>query len=367
MRYLQHLPVKRLDWYIIRKFLGTFVFTMIMLLGIAIVIDITEKVENFIDSKLSVKEIVLQWYVHFIPWIGLMLSPMFVFLAVIFFTTRLANNSEITVILNSGVSFYRMLVPYMLCAVFLTGIFYWCNHYLVPRSNTHRVLFEQKYVFKNTGNWLNNRHVKVSKDTLGYMQTYDAENRSGFQFCVEVIRDRKMLYRLQADRAQWDTASGMWRLQNWMERTYIDALNDRVSKGSDTLVAINVEPEDFNLKLDIKETMNRRELDRFIESEARKGKEGLQYFYVEKYRRTASAFSTIILTLIGVALTSRKIRGGLGIYIVSGLTLSGAYVIMQQFSTVFSTKGNLDPLLGTWIPNIFFAIISLVLLWRAPK
>jgi lipopolysaccharide export system permease protein len=359
--------VKTLDWYIIRKFLGTFVFTMLLLMSIAIVIDFTEKVDNFMESKLTAWEIITQWYLHFIPWIGLMLSPLFVFIAVIFFTTRLANNSEITVILNSGVSFYRMLVPYMLCALFLTGVFYWCNHYWVPRSNANRVLFEQQYVSKTQTIWLNNRHVQVTKDTLGYMQTYDSQNRSGFQFCVEVIRDRKLLYKLNADRAQWDTTSGKWRIYQWVERTYVDDNRDIIRKGTDTLMALNVAPEDFNLKLSNKETMPKPELDKFIASESRKGTEGLAFFYVEKYRRSASAFSTIILTLMGVSLTSRKIRGGLGIYIVSGLVLSGAYVIMQQFSTVFSTKGNLDPLLGTWIPNIFFAAISIILLWRAPK
>jgi lipopolysaccharide export system permease protein len=152
-----------------------------------------------------------------------------------------------------------------------------------------------------------------------------------------------------------------------VERKYVNDNLDKVREGSDTLIALAVYPADFKLKLTNKETMPKPELDKFISTESKKGTEGLEYFYVEKYRRTASAFSTIILTLLAVSLTSRKIRGGLGIYIVSGLLLSGIYVIMQQFSTVFSTKGNLDPMLGTWIPNIFFAIISVILLLRAPK
>jgi len=359
--------LKKLDWYIIRKFLGTFVFTLALLMSIAIVIDITEKVDNFIEHKLSIGTIISQWYIHFIPWIGLMLSPLFVFIAVIFFTARLSNNSEITVILSSGISFYRLLVPYMVAAGILTVLFFWCNHYIVPKSNANRVLFEQKYILKNNDTWLNNRHVQVTKDTFGYMQTYDAINKSGFQFCVEVIRNKKILYKLNADRASWDSTANAWRVYKWVERNYINDYNDVLREGGDTLFKLNVYPEDFKLKLNNKETMPRKELDEFIARESKKGTEGLEYFYVEKYRRTASAFSTIILTLIAVSLTSRKIRGGLGIYIVAGLLMSGIYVILQQFSTVFSTKGDLDPFVGTWIPNLLFLFIAVILIIRAPK
>jgi lipopolysaccharide export system permease protein len=358
--------LKIIDRYIIGKFIGTFFYLIFLFLAIAVVIDITEKIDDFVSSGLSAFEIVKQYYIHFLPWIGLMLSPIFVFISVIFFNSRLAGNSEIISMLSNGISFYRLLVPYMISALILTGVFYYFNHYALPESNKKRVDFEREYI--NVPREKRDRyfHLQVNPDTLVFFRNYSESDQSGYSFTLEVVKEKKLLYKLSADKVKWNSDSSKWFIQNLKERTLKED-GDEIVEIYETYRDMGFVPDDIDLKIDYKEAMTTKELNEYIEKQRMSGSIGLEFYLVEKYKRTAVPFSTIILTLIAVAMTSKKSRGGMGLNIVLGLSISGLFIITQQFSTVFSTKGNFDPKLGSWLPDIIFGIVSILLLFRAPK
>ena len=359
--------MKILDRYIIKKFLVTFFFAIFLLSAIAIVIDITEKIDEFIDNKAPLHAVIFDYYINFIPWIGLMLAPIFVFISVVYFTSRLTENTEIICMLNGGVSFYRLLYPYMFTAVLLTGIFTLYNHQLLPKSNKVKIAFEEKYASKKDSRTSDiNYHFQIGKDTFIYVQNYDAYGKMGYKFTLEKIVDKELLYKMSAENMQWDSTKHKWRLNRYVYRTVGKDI-DAVQRGNDTLLRLPLTPPDFVRQVYDMETMTTKELRKFIDDQIRKGNENVKVYWVEYYRRTAIPFSTIILTLIAVAMTTKKVRNGMGLYIVAGMLLSGAYIIIQQFSTVFATKGTLSPLVAVWIPNMIFGVIALLLIIRAPK
>ena len=212
------MKIKTIDWYIFKKYLGTFFYLLLLFLAIAIIIDITEKIDDFIEHQIPVTTIFTDYYVHFIPWIGLLLSPVFVFVAVIFFTSRLSSNTEITCMLTGGISFYRLLVPYMAAALFLTLLFYYCNHFLLPKSNLARIDFEQKYVISGKSDRDRNLHVQIAKDSLIYMQNFRAKDSVGYKFTLEYLEDKNMRYKLSADKVTYLGEEEGWVLTNWIER-----------------------------------------------------------------------------------------------------------------------------------------------------
>jgi len=356
-----------LDRYIIRKYLGTFAFILLLLTAIAIVIDITEKIDDFISSKLSLFQIITDYYIHFIPWIVMMLAPIFVFIAVVFFTSKLTGDSEIIAILAGRVSFYRLLVPYLLSGGLLTGLFYMTNHYWLPDSNKKLFEFTDEYTSSSNEQYNNNVHFQFRKDTFVYVQSWNDMEKSGYKFSLEVFEGRKMTYKIAADRIVWDTAASNWLVERFLERKAVNDEEDALRNEERANFTWGFKPMDFLTKINTKESMTTPELLRFIKEQEEKGAENLQFYEVEKYRRTAVPVSTLILTVIAYAMTTKKRRNGMGIYIVAGLAISGIYVMLQQFSTVFSTKGNLEPIWGAWIPNILFSFVALILLWRAPK
>ncbi len=356
-----------LDRYIIKKFLVTFFFAIFLLIAIAIVIDITEKIDDFLENHAPLHAVVFDYYLNFIPWIGLMLAPIFVFISVVYFTSRLTANTEIICILNGGVSFYRLLAPYMFTAVLLALLFGYCNHVLVPKTNKLKINFEEHYASKKDQRSSDiNYHFQIGKDTFIYTQTYDINGNTGFHFTIEEIKNKVQGYKLAADNMQWDSTKHKWHLIGWHYRKSLGGYDD-VRSGRDTFLTLPVSPKEYvKQNYDI-ETMTTKELKKFIVDQIHKGNENVKIYQVEKYRRTAIPCSTIILTLIAVAMTTKKMRNGMGLYIVAGMLLSGAYVIIQQFSTVFATKGDLNPLIAVWIPNAIFGVVALLLILRAPK
>lgn len=359
--------MKTLDWYIIKKFLVTFFFAIFLLSAIAIVIDITEKIDDFISNQAPLKAIIVDYYLNFIPWIGLMLAPIFVFISVVYFTSRLTSNTEIICMLNGGVSFYRLLYPYMFTAMLLTILFAYYNHVILPKNNKVKIKFEEQYASKKDQRSSKiNYHFQIGRDTFIYTQSYDLNTNTGFKFTLEEIRNDVQTFKLSADNMQWDTLRKGWKLTNWTFRKSIGKY-DSIGKGVDTFMVLPVTKMEYARQDYDMETMTTKELKQFIVDQIRKGNENIKIFEVERYRRTAIPFSTIILTLIAVAMTTKKVRNGMGLYIVAGMLLSGAYIIIQQFSTVFAIKGNLSPLIAVWIPNFLFGIIAILLLLRAPK
>lgn len=344
-----------------------FLRDIFLLSAIAIVIDITEKIDDFISNNAPLHAIVFDYYLNFIPWIGLMLAPIFVFISVVYFTSRLTSNTEVICMLNGGVSFYRLLYPYLFTATMLALLFGFYNHQLLPKSNKVKIRFEETYASKKDQRTSDiNYHFQIGKDTFIYTQSYDINANSGFKFTMEEIKNKVQRYKFTAENMIWDTTRKKWKLMNWTFRKNIGN-RDSVGMGTDTMMTLPITTKEYvKQNYDI-ETMTTAELKQFIIDQKHKGNENVKIYEVEKFRRTAIPFSTIILTLIAVAMTTKKVRNGMGLYIVAGMLLSGAYIIIQQFSTVFATKGNLDPLIAVWIPNIIFGVIAVLLIIRAPK
>ncbi len=356
-----------IDRYIIRKFLTTFLFVVALLLMIAFIIDLTEKIDNFLShDELTMKRVVLEYYMYFFPWIGLMLAPFFVFISAIYFNSKLTENSEIIAIFNGKVSYLRLLMPYLFCGILLGLLFRKFNHDWLPKTNKHLFAFTDKYTSTSVKRYDQNVHFQFNKDTFVYVQSWDDENLQGMKFTMEVLKDKIMYYKLSTNLIKYDTLSKMWKMDNWQERRLQE---DKyfVKEGTNDARKFTFTPQNFLPQLSTKETMTTTQLNRFISDLRRKGSENLDFYIVEKYKRDAVPFSTVILTVIAFAITIRKRRSGMGIYLVIGLGLCGIYVFIQQFSVVFSTKGSLSPLWGAWLPNIVFGIISVFLLIKARK
>lgn len=337
-----------------------------LIITIAIVIDIGEKIDNFLQHKLSVGFIIKKYYINFIPWIGMMLSSLFVFISVVFFTSRMSGNSEFIAALAGGVNFYRLLVPYLMVATVLMFVFIYFNHEVVPRTNLKKLTFEDEYVKALDKDRDQNFHLQIAPDTFFYLKNYNERDHSGYKFSLEGIKDKHAYWKLTADRIKWHADTAMWELTNIIERKDI-GWKETITEEKKGFRDLGVLPEVLEEKVTFKETMTTKELKQYIIDETQRGGVNLSFFYVELYKRTSVPVSTIILTVIGVALTSRKMRGGIGMHIVLGVLLAVTYIVVLQFAVTFATKGNLDPLLASWLPNILFGIISVVLLIKAPK
>lgn len=358
--------MKKLDRYILVKFLGTFLFIMMLLLSITIVIDMEEKIDAFVNNHATVKIVVFDYLIYFIPYITSLIGPFFILVSVIFFTSQLAERSEIIAILNSGTSFYRMLYPYLLGATILAGIFYIANNYAVPYANKKRIQFENKYVSKPPEGLRYNFHRTIAPGTIIYMENYKPSEGSGFKFSIDKFVDGRLVYKLRSDKIDWVKKTSHWRVSNYYIRE-LDPAGDRLTSGQVMDTVFPFKPDDFTFSENKKEVMTTPELKEYIDYMYKSGQPDIEFYEVEKYRRTSSSFSIYILTLIGVSVASRKVRGGLGWHIVLGIGLSALYEVIMKFTITFSTNASLPPVLGVWIPNLLYACLALYLLKKAPK
>jgi lipopolysaccharide export system permease protein len=358
--------LKIIDKYILRKFLGTFFYAITVIITIAIIFDISEKMDDFLEKRAPLKAIVVDYYFNFIPFFVNMFSPLFTFISVIFFTSRMAFNTEIIAILTGGISFRRMLVPYMIGATVLTGISYTLNHYVIPHANEKRLHFENTYIRNKYRISSVNIHRQMKPGEFVYAEDFNNFENIASRFTIEKFKDGKLIVKLTAMTARFDSTKGSWIMDNWFERR-INGMNESIRSGSKMDTVIALRPSDFGTRINNVQTMNKTELDHYIESEKLKGNDEVPYFELEKHQRTSMPFSTYILTLIGVSLASRKVRGGIGLHIGFGLFLSFTYIMFLQVSSTFATNGNLSPWLAVWIPNFIFLGIALYLLRTAPK
>ena len=360
------MKIKILDWYIIRKFLGTFFFALGLIIAIAIVFDISEKIDDFLEKEAPMRAIVFDYYLNFIPFFGNLFSPLFVFISVIYFTSRMASQTEIVAILSSGVSFKRMLVPYMVGAAILASISLYLNNYVIPHSNTTRIAFETKYI-KNPFIYKNKHvHRQIAPGEFIYFESFNNIDKVGYQFSFEKFKDGKLTYKLLSDRVIWDSVKTKWTVESYFIR-HIDGMNERVESGFQKDTTFAFTPDEFSRRSNYIETMDTGVLNDFIKQEQSRGSEEVPFYLVEKYRRTSFPFATFILTIIGVSLSSRKVRGGIGVQIGAGILLSFPYIMFMQVSQTFATNGNMPALLAVWLPNIFFSIIAAYLLRSAMK
>lgn len=363
--------MKKLDWYILNKFLSTFFFAILMFTLISVVVDISEKTDDFVKSGLSLRQIIMQYYIGFIPYIIAFLFPLFVFLAVIFFASKMAARTEVIAILSAGVSFRRYLRAFVVGGLFLGLLLWWADRIIVPKANQIRTDFQAKYVDSDPYNpsqaQLNRIHFRIDPHTYAGMAYYDTLRKTGSQFFMYRLGDsNKLTYNLRAEAISWDTAAKKWRLDNLVERK-IDGLKETLTMEGQRKVNLNITPSELNNDFYIQDKLTTPELDVYIKREKLRGAEGVNTLEVERYRRDATPVAVFLLTMIGAVIASRKIRGGSGVHLALGIGISAVYIIANQFSTVFSTKGHLDPFWAAWIPNFFFAFVAWYLYRRAPK
>lgn len=358
--------MKKIDWYIFKKYVGTFFFIMALLIAITIVIDISEKIDVLLDGGIPLKVIITQYYIGFIPYISSLLAPFFILVAVIFFTSQLADRSEIIAILNSGTSFYRFLLPYFYGALFFAVLLYFGNHYFIPRANKTRIAFEDKYINKVSKTAAYNFHRQVAPGTIIYMEAYRPYDATAYRFSMEQFDKGSLQYKLRGDRIEYVKATKKWKISNYYIRTLVGE-QYRLQYGESIEKTLPFKPDDFQFGSGVKETMTTPELVEYIAEMKKAGQSYLEFYEIERYRRTSIPFSIFIMTLIGVSLASRKIRGGLGWHVVLGIGLSATYEIIMKFSVTFSTNASLPPFMGVWIPNLIYGAIALYLLKKAPK
>ena len=360
--------LKIIDRYIIRKFLGTFFFCLALILTIAVVFDFAEKIDNFMEKDAPVRAIIFDYYLNFIPYFATLFSPLFVFISVIFFTSKMAANNEIIAILNSGMSFKRMMLPYFLSALVIALFTYLLTNFVIPKANLNRMDFEDKYYRATTKRVpLMNIHRQAYKNVLVYMESFNPISQAGRNFTIEKFdEDGRLESKLSGNMVRYDTASSKWVVLNYYLRK-ITAKEEILTQGDRIDTALTITPSDLSMGPGFVGTMTYNELNNYVSQLKLQGSDELNLFLIEKYRRFANPFAVFILTLIGVSLSSRKVRGGIGMNIGIGLGLSFSYILFMQFASQFSLKGNLGPMLAMWIPNIMYAIVALVLYKLAPK
>ena len=361
------LRIKLIDRYIIRKFLGTFFFCLALILTIAVVFDFAEKIDNFMQRHAPAHAIIFDYYLNFIPYFAILFAPLFVFISVIFFTSKMAIHTEIVAILNSGMSFRRMMWPYFLSALVIASFTFALTNFILPKANLTRMVFEDKYV-RTSARFImvENIHRRVSQDYYVYMGSYNPLNHRGQNFTIEKIDSGRIVSKLSSNIVVYDTSIKKWSAINYYIRE-IKGNEELFSQGEKIDTALNINENSFSTDPGLVGTMTYRELNDYISLLQLQGSEELKLFLIEKHKRFANPFAVFILTLIGVSLSSRKIRGGIGMNIGIGLILSFSYILFLQFASQFSLKGNLNPMLAMWIPNILYSVIALILYKMAPK
>lgn len=360
---------KKIDRYILSKYLTTFFFCLILFTVIVVVIDISEKTDDFVKSKLPVWKIITDYYFGFIPRIDALLFPLFVFISVIFFTSRMAGRSEVIAILSSGVSFRRYLVPFMVGGLILATMLWLGYRYVVPNANKKWGDFEAVYIDGvqiNSIAYKEKLYFRIDSTTYAGIKGYDTSAKRGSSFFVQHFSNNKLLNNLRAESFGWDTATKKWKLDNVTERKF-DSLSEHITHTSGMLMNYNFKPRDLRKDDYLKDQLPTPELDEFIKLERLRGSEMLNKLLVERYNRDAIPASVLVLTVIGAVLASRKVRGGSGLHLAVGVLLSVAYILFSRFSLVFATQSNFTPLLAAWTPNIIFGCLAFYLYKRAPK
>lgn len=367
LQIMKELRVKKLDWYIFKSFILTFFIALILIIGIVIIFDISEKIDDFVKNEAPLKAIIVDYYLNFIPYFINMFSPLFVFITVVFYTSRQAANSEIIAILSSGVSYRRMLMPYMAAAAIITGLSLMLNLYVIPNSNATRLEFEQTYVKKRSAAKTRNIHYQIAPGEFVYVESFSQWNKTAYKFTLENIEDNRLVSKLSAESAQWDSTMDGWRLRRYVLRDYADGLEDRVQCGErlDTVIALKLSDFYFNEKT--VQTLSIKNLNALIETQKMRGDSNVMYAEIEKNNRYALPFSAFILTIMGVALSSRKKRGGIGWNLGLGIGLAFTYILFMRFSQMFVYAGTMSATIALWLPNVIFAIIAAILYKKAPK
>lgn len=361
--------IKKLDWYIIKKFLGYYFFSIALIISIAIVFDFNENLSKFTEHHAPARAIIFDYYANFVPYFANLFSALFVFVAVILFTTKLASNSEIIAILASGVSFKRLLRPYMITCVLLSALSFGLSAYVIPHGTVIRQNFETMYKNKKKNTSAENVQLQVDKGVIAYMQHYDNSMKRGYGFCLDKFQDKKLVSHLTAMDIQYDTISDSkyhWKLSNWKIRK-LQGMKEHITSGAQKDTVIMMEPTDLVYSKGQQETFTSPELRDYISKQINRGSGNVVQYEVEYHKRIASSFASFILTIIGVSLSARKRKGGMGAALGVGLALSFGYIMLQTISATFAIQANFPPVLAAWLPNFLFAIVAYFCYRKAPR
>lgn len=366
----EHPLLSKLDVYIAKKFLGTYVFSIALIISIAVVFDFNENIDRFLDREAPMRDILLDYYLNFVPFYSNLFSQLFVFISVIFFTTKLAENSEIIAMMSTGMSFNRLMKPYMISAAIIAAVNFTLGAYVIPKGNVKMVEFERKYKHRRTEfNYVSNIQMEVDSGVIAYISRYDDGIKMGTGFSLDKFEDKKLVKHLQASTIEYDTLSlepYHWIISNYQMRN-LQGMREEITSGSKMDTIIKMEPQDFLNVKRMETTLTTPELSAFIAKQKARGFANVQTFEVEYWKRTANPFAVFILTIIGVSLSARKRKNGMGIALGIGLTLIFAYIMFQTVSSSFAVNANVPPALAVWIPNILFIFIAYFYYKKAPR
>jgi len=365
--------VQRIDWYILKKFLVTFFFCMLLFTLIAVAVDSSEHADDFVRANFSTREILEKYYLGFIPYIWSLLFPLFVFIAVIFFTSRMAARSEIIAILASGTPYNRFLRPYWIGGIFLALLLWVGSRYWIPKANIIRADFQSAYIDSNdptrnafSTNCYNCFYRRIDTNTFVGLRDYDTASRTARGFFLERVKGTRITYNLRGETMTWDTALLKWKLYRVVERN-VDSLGERTRYLDTMVLSLSLRPEELRRDEYLKDKLTTPELKALIRREKLRGTEGLSALEVEWYRRTATPVSVLLLTLIGVVVASRKTRGGSGVHLAIGIVIASFFILSDRFSTVFAIKGDFPALIAAWLPNLVFGGVAYWMYRRTPK
>lgn len=361
--------INKLDWYIIKKFIGTYIYAIVLIISLSIVFDINENLAKFTQYHAPLRAIVFDYYVNFVPYFSNLFSALFVFIAVIFFTSKLAGNSEIIAMLASGVSFRRLMRPYMISCVLISAVSYYLSAYVIPHGTVIRQNFETLYKNKKKNTAAENVQLQVGDGVIAYIQFYDNRAKKGYGFCLDKFENKKLVSHMTATEIQYDTISeskNHWTAYNWRIRE-LKGLREDITHGMKKDTLIMMEPTDLVYSKGQQETFTSPQLLEYISKQQTRGSGNVVQYEVEYHKRIASAFASFILTTIGLSLSSRKRKGGMGMYIGIGLVLSFGYIMLQTVSATFAIQANVPAIIAAWIPNLLFSIIAYICYRKAPN
>lgn len=361
--------LKILDWYIIKKFIGTYFYSIALIISISIVFDINENLAKFTQYHAPLRAIVVDYYMNFVPYFANLFSPLFVFIAVIFFTSKLAGNSEIISMLAAGVSFKRLMRPYMISAALISIMTFFLGAYVIPKGTIIRQNFETIYKNKKKNTSAENVQLQVGKGVIAYIQHYDNNMKKGYGFCLDKFEDKKLISHMTASEIQYDTISDSkyhWKARNWRIRQ-LKGMRETITSGSVKDTTIMMEPTDLVFSKGQQETFTSPQLRDYISKQIDRGSGNVVQYEVEFHKRIATSFASFILTTIGLSLSSRKRKGGMGLYLGIGLALSFTYIMLQTVSSTFAINANTPPMLAAWIPNIIFTVVAYFCYRKAPN
>ena len=371
--YLRFLNPKRyltrLDRYIITKFIGTYVYSILLIISISIVFDFNENLSKFSTYGAPAKAIIFDYYANFVPYFANLFSPLFVFISVIFFTSKLAGNSEIIAMLAAGVSFKRLLRPYLFSAALIAAVNFYLGAYVIPKGNQVKMEFESKYKNKRRVTSASNVQLMVGPGIIAYLQQYDDRSKTGYGFSLDKFENKKLISHMTASSIRYDSISDEryhWKAQNYKIRS-LKGLREEIVSGVVIDTLIQMEPMDLVFSKGQQETLTSSELRQYISKQTERGSSNVVQYEVEYHKRIATSFASFILTVIGASLSSRKRKGGMGLYLGIGLALSFSYILLQTVSSTFAINADTPPMLAAWIPNLLYVFIAYFCYRQAPR